>query len=193
MIRRLLFPQISPADLGGLAKVSLAGALLAGVYGVLHDQLTYSISPEYFQKLKFAQFHYVDFGWSDRSFVALIGFMASGAVGLVAGWFSGRRFLPGKAKSQAFRQVWHRFASVLMVASAFGGLGYFYGLSFLPSESPAWEGTLEELQVRDRSAFLRVATIHIATYSGAAIGLLLSLTRNPPPRLVGEASVTRSE
>ena len=45
---------------------AVVGALIAGVYGVFHDQITYSISPEYFTRLKFLQFHYADFGFPAR-------------------------------------------------------------------------------------------------------------------------------
>ena len=36
--------------------VAAVGSVLAGVYGIFHDQVTYAISPEYFTKLKFDQF-----------------------------------------------------------------------------------------------------------------------------------------
>ena len=41
---------------------AVIGALIAGLYGVVHDQITYSMSPEYFTRLKFFQFRYADFG-----------------------------------------------------------------------------------------------------------------------------------
>jgi len=56
---------------------SLVGAVMASVYGVMHDQFTYSISPEYFTRLKFLQFQYADFGLPARFFVAEIGFLAT--------------------------------------------------------------------------------------------------------------------
>ena len=43
------------------------GAVLAGCYGALHDQISYTISPEYFTKVKFEQFRYADFGCGNRS------------------------------------------------------------------------------------------------------------------------------
>jgi hypothetical protein len=70
------------------------GAVLAGFYGVVHDQVTYSISPEYYTCLKFSQFRYADFGLPARVFVAEIGFMASWWVGFVAGWFIARITVP---------------------------------------------------------------------------------------------------
>jgi hypothetical protein len=33
-----------------------AGCLVSGAYGALHDQLSYTVSPDYFHPLKFDQF-----------------------------------------------------------------------------------------------------------------------------------------
>ena len=67
-IVRYLIPRISLVDLPWMLGVAAAGSLLAGLYGIGHDQLTYSISPEYFTKMKFEQFHYADFGFGNRVF-----------------------------------------------------------------------------------------------------------------------------
>lgn len=40
----------------------VVGSLIAGTYGILHDQVTYSIGPEYFTRFKFEQFAWADWG-----------------------------------------------------------------------------------------------------------------------------------
>jgi hypothetical protein len=45
-----------------ISLLAVAACLLAGVYGILHDQLTYTISPEYNTKFKFYQFGLLDEG-----------------------------------------------------------------------------------------------------------------------------------
>ena len=86
----LLYPKIRSASLPAMLGYAAAGSLLVGLYGIVHDQVTYSISPEYFTRLKFAQFSYADFGLPNRVFVAEIGFLATWWVGLIAGWFIAR-------------------------------------------------------------------------------------------------------
>ena len=125
---RYLIPQIARADLPGMIWVSLSGAVIAGGYGTIHDQFTYSISPEFFTKLKFQQFYYADFGFGDRVFAALVGFLATWWAGLIIAWFLARRLLPGQPRAHAYRQIRSGFSCVFAIGMLAGLLGYFYGL-----------------------------------------------------------------
>src|SRR5262245_2708964 len=84
------YPRIPRRRLPAMLGITLLGAAVGGVYGALHDQLSYTISPEYFTKLKFAQFAYADFGWPHRVLAAEVGFLATAGVGLIAGWVLAR-------------------------------------------------------------------------------------------------------
>jgi hypothetical protein len=79
--------------------VAIIGGLIAGAYGIVHDQVTYTIAPEYFTKLKFHQFHYADFGLGNRIFAATIGFLATWWVGAIAAWLLARRLNPDRFHS----------------------------------------------------------------------------------------------
>jgi hypothetical protein len=57
----LLYPRVKLSHLPLMAWIGVQGVLIAGVYGILHDQITFTISPEYFTEFKSAQFPYVDF------------------------------------------------------------------------------------------------------------------------------------
>src|SRR4051794_4538818 len=93
-MKNIFFPTFPLSLLPRILACAGVGAMIAGCYGILHDQLTYSISEEYFTKLKFQQFHYADFGFPRRVYVAEIGFLATWWVGLFAGWFIGRLAFP---------------------------------------------------------------------------------------------------
>ena len=62
----ILYPRIKLARLPAMIRISLLGAVLAGIYGAVHDQISYTISDEYFTKLKFPQFWYANFGFPPR-------------------------------------------------------------------------------------------------------------------------------
>ena len=57
--------------------------ILAGAYGALNDQVTYSISPEYYTELKFEQFKL------DREIVESAPRFAAAIVGIKATWWMG--------------------------------------------------------------------------------------------------------
>ena len=101
----ILYPKIRRDLLLAMLGYALVGAALAGLYGIIHDQITYSISSEYFTRLKFAQFRWADFGLPARIFVAEIGFLATWWVGFFAGWFIARISVP------AFSRMLRRFAT----------------------------------------------------------------------------------
>lgn len=85
-----LVPRFNTKLLVQILLVACCGSLFAGIYGILHDQVTYTLAPEYFTRFKFTQFSYANFGLSDRLFVAIIGVLATWWVGFVAAWFLAR-------------------------------------------------------------------------------------------------------
>lgn len=170
----ILYPKIPVASLPAILAYAGGGTALAGVYGVLHDQLTYSISPEYFTRLKFAQFHYADFGLPARAFVAEIGFLATSWVGLVAGWFIARVSVPACSRPQAFRRCACGFLIVLACALGAAIIGYVLGL-YHRLDYSTWQNMASALGIVDLPSFVRVAYIHNAGYLGGLIGLILAI------------------
>jgi hypothetical protein len=173
---KYIIPRIALADLPSMTGVAVIGALVAGLYGILHDHVTYSISPEYFTKLKFVQFYYADFRLGDRVFVTTIGFLATWWVGFIIGWFLARRSIPGQPKAVAFRQIRNGSVCVFTFGVLAGLLGYAYGLwRGANADYSSWNWAFDELQITDRWAFVRVAYIHNASYFGGLIGLVVAL------------------
>ena len=170
----LLYPRVPLASLQMMFGYALAGAILAGLYGMAHDEVTYSISPEYFTRLKFAQFHYADFGLPDRLFVAEIGFLATWWVGLFAGWFIARVVVPGCSRREARRSCVRGFLIVIAFGLGATILGYVLGLLH-GTDYSAWESTASALGVLDLRSFVRVAYIHDAGYLGGLAGLVTAI------------------
>lgn len=170
----LLFPKFNWRLLPGMLLVSMIGALISGVYGVVHDQITYSISGEYFSKMKFEQFDYADFGWPARWFVAEIGFLATWWVGFIGGWFLARIAFPAWPSRLAFRKVMNGFLNMLGCGLAGAMGGYLLGISRAGAVSP-WAELADDLGVVDVAAFTRVAYIHWGGYVGGLVGLVLAI------------------
>lgn len=173
---KYLYPKIKFRDLLSILSVAVFGAVLAGAYGIVHDQVTYSISPEYFTKMKFFQFHYADFGLGNRIFAGTIGFLATWWVGFFVAWILGRRLIPDQPRDVAIRQVFQGIGLVIAVVIAFGIGGFLFGWLRGPdADYSSWEPILKSMRVDETWSFVRVAYIHNAGYMGGALGLGLAL------------------
>ena len=172
----VLYPRFRLNLLPAMIGYALLGSLVAGLYGIVHDQITYSISPEYFTRLKFAQFHYADFGLPSRCFVAEIGFLATWWVGFVAGWFLARMALPKWPAVEAHACILRGFG--IMLACAFAASLVGFGLGLLRganADYSVWQDFVQSRGVVDLPSFVCVAYIHNASYLGGFIGLIVAL------------------
>ena len=185
---RFVIPRIALRDLPPMIAAAVCGAMVAGVYGILHDQITYTISPEYFSKFKFDQFRYAEIGLPDRVFVAEIGFLATWWVGFFSAWFLARRLIPGQPKRRALRQILIGFVIVLVCALLSAMIGFGYGLWRGPdTDYSFWEPLLDDLGIRHKWSFMRVAYVHNAGYLGGLVGLIVALAFVRPNRPDTEA------
>ena len=164
------FPKII-----AITKLFFFGAFVAGLYGVLHDQITYSISPEYFTKMKFAQFHYADFGLSKRMLVAEIGFLATWWVGAFCTFCLALIAVNLWPAKQAFRRVMPGIGIILGCAAATGIIFAIKGKLVPASELEEWVTYRFAYGLEDLPAFVQVAFIHNGSYLGGLIGLIAAI------------------
>jgi hypothetical protein len=161
----------------------LAAILLASCYGVLHDQLTYSLSPEYYTKFKFYQFGLYDyFDHSPRLGVTIVGIAATWWVGLVAGIGLA---VPAQFQEKGARVCTSAWAlaiciivpllltPVLVIGTRaeeyLSGISYTFYQVTLPPFVP------EHLQVLDQAAFVLVGDIHNISYMSGVAGVGLAI------------------
>lgn len=146
-------------------------ALLAGLWGAVHDQVTFSLSPEYFLKFKFLQFGIAGLPWSPHWLAALTGVMASAWVGALAGLWLG---LLGIWRPYLYQRWWPSVTLLATIALAGGLLGYLTGVWWLDRFGAAamqrfvWPGVVAEYD------FLLVGFVHTGSYAGAVVGLVLA-------------------
>lgn len=157
--------------------------------------MTFSISPEYFTKLKFDQFRYADFGFGDQAFAGTIGFLASWWGGGLAAWFLARCIVPGQPTGHAVRQVLQGFLCVFVLTFLCGAVAYFAGLTRgANADYSSWGHMLQALGIQGEWAFIRVAYIHSGSYLGGLLGLLSALIiirpKDASPARPGESTKT---
>lgn len=173
-LRRFLVPHFEVRWIPSMLAIAVLGGLMAGTYGILHDQVTYSISPEYFTQVKYLQFDYLNADLPDRLRVAQIGFLATVGVGFIGAWFMARVAVPRHPFSLALRKCLTGFAlmfgTTLLSGIAGGVLGALHGPDY-----SKWEPFTVFFDVRDLPAFVQVAYIHNAGYIGAFVGLVTAV------------------
>ena len=167
--------QTRSANIWLCIRLFLTGCLWAGLFGVLHNQLSCTLSPEYFTHFKFQQFGLPQ-GIPVRLGAAWVGWAASWWVGgMIAGallfWQCVILRVPvnGPRNYRAFR-------TALLAAFLAGQSG------LLLAELLLRMGVLENLQLpllanltaAQRAGFIRAGVMHDASYLGGLIGLLIA-------------------
>jgi len=145
--------------------------LIGGVYGILNDQLTYTISLEYYTKFKFYQFGLVDFvnGTNPRIGVSVVGFLATWWVGLPIGIILGLVGLIHKNSKQMFYASLRAIFVTVIVAFITGLIGLAYGKFYLANTGVNW--WLPDNLI-DTKNFIAVGSMHNFSYLGGLTGLI---------------------
>jgi hypothetical protein len=146
--------------------------LSASLYGALHDQVTYTISSEYFTVFKFDQFGFTDWGNNNpRMTTALIGVLATWWVGLLIGIFQGLVGLIHKTPKLMFRYAFRAVLITLGVTIVFGFIGYLIE-KISPVTYPGWCFPYE---IKEGKSFKIVGSIHNYSYAGGEIGAFIGI------------------
>lgn len=144
--------------------------LLGGLYGIIHDQITFSISPEYFTRFKYQQFGLEPIG-NDRVNVAIIGFWATWWFGAFIGLVIGGAALFYKDPREMKAAIIKAIKRVFIIAIIFGAAGFLAGKFYLVRTGVHWnfpEG------LKDKDRFIITGTIHNASYLGGLVGLFVA-------------------
>lgn len=151
--------------------ILLISILLAGIYGIIHDQITFTISPEYYTLLKFQQFNIKNLPLNTRIKVGMVGFLATWWVGLFLGFVYA--FISLFRDSKKILKV--TIMSILInlcVTFIFGISGYLFAVLFLSPENINW---YIPLGTKDIHNFINVGSIHNFGYIGGIAGLVIGI------------------
>ncbi|MEM6378369.1 MAG: hypothetical protein AAF705_09155 [Bacteroidota bacterium] len=160
-----------------LLLIILISPFIGGFYGILHDQLTYTISPEYYTKFKFYQFDLAHFGEeaifpNPRSQVSIIGFIATWWMGLLIGLVLGVIGLMHPDSKQMLKVTIKAIIITVIVALITGLIGLIFGKIYLAKVGVDW--FLPENLI-DTKNFIAVGSMHNFSYLGGILGLIVGL------------------
>lgn len=160
-----------------LILIILIASLIGGVYGILHDQLTYTISPEYYTKFKFYQFGLMDLGNeaifpNPRIEVSAVGFMATWWMGIPIGLILGLVGMIHKVNKQMLVVTLKAIVITVIVAFITGLIGLAYGKFYLANTEVNW--WMPENLI-DKKSFIMVGSMHNFSYLGGLFGLIVGI------------------
>lgn len=149
--------------------------LMAGTYGILIDQLTYTVSPEYYTQYKFPLYQLSTFEFGgERMSAVVIGFWATWWTGLIIGVGLGLTGFIFEERRERRRNLVVAVAIVLVTTIVMGFAGYLYGLVVEVDELVEHRMLIRNLS--DPVSFVVVGSIHHYSYVGAFLGLFLGIS-----------------
>ncbi len=160
-----------------LILIIVIAPLIGGLYGIIHDQLTYTISEEYYTKFKFIQFGFVDPDTriviqNPRLYASAVGFLATWWMGIPIGIILGLFGLIHSDYKQMFTVTIKAMLLTVIVAFATGLIGLVYGEIFLASRGVNW--WLPENLIDTRN-FISVGSMHNFSSLGGLTGLIVGI------------------
>jgi len=143
---------------------------IAGTYGMLHNQISYTVSPEYFTKFKFDQFHLLNENIPERIRASTVGFMASWWMGFPIGLIAGLAGFIQKGPRQMLRISIEAMLVAVLFTLLVGCCGLAYGFyetqgvgAFFPMYVP------EGLEHPRR--FICTGYMHNSSYLGGVLSI----------------------
>jgi hypothetical protein len=157
--------------IGIFAVLTVAGVAIASLYGALHNQVSYSVSSEYFTRFKFEQFD-IPSSLPERIGAGFVGIQASWWMGLPIGIILALVGFIHKDANSMLRFTLQSFAVVATVTLAVGIIGLLYGWFYLStqplSEFSDWYIPSD---LTSQSAFIAAGSMHNFSYLGGVIGM----------------------
>lgn len=163
--------------LGVYLLIVFFAIVAAGLYGILHNQISYTVAPEYFTKFKFRQFGFVDTPLPERVRASMVGFLASWWMGIPLGILIGAAGFIHRGARRMFRVcLWSLLVAVAFTLM-FGLGGLVYGYSQTTNVNIAdYPGWFIPQDVNDLRRFLCAGYMHNSSYLGAVLAIFVVWT-----------------
>ncbi len=146
--------------------------LLGGLYGALHNQISFAVSLEYFTEVKFLQFEVPSILYNSLG-ASYVGFLASWWMGLIIGvpLYLLALFIPGLEK--AIRSYLIAACLVVGVTLATGLMALAVGyVIYSPDHMPS---LVEQAGFGNPVGFARAMNMHNFSYMGGILGLICAV------------------
>jgi hypothetical protein len=150
--------------------------VLSGIYGMLHDQISYTVSPEYFTKFKFRQFGLLDVELPDRLRASIVGFLATWWMGIPIGLIVGGVGFIHRGHWEMLKITLWSFVIVIVFTLLFGLGGLCYGWLATRTINPGdYQYWFIPNDVIDLRRFLCAGYMHNSSYIGGTLAIFVAV------------------
>ena len=150
----------------------LLAITVSGLYGMVHDQISYTVSPEYYTKFKFQQFGIADMNLPDRARASIVGFLASWWMGIPIGLMVGGTGFIQPGHWRMLKVSLLAFGLIMVTTLLFGLCGLLYGYFETTTINLAdYQGWYIPGNVVDLRRFLCAGYMHNASYLGGTLSI----------------------
>ena len=163
--------------LGVVVGFTCLALLVGGLYGIINDEFTYTLSQEYYTKFKFYQFRLAFDGNEailphPRLAVAQVGFMATWWMGMLIGLILSLVGLSLPNAKTMFVTLAKTLVLVLSITFILALAGLCYGWWHLSQTGVTWWLPHNLINTK---AFIAVGSMHNFSYLGGIAGLLCGI------------------
>jgi hypothetical protein len=152
--------------------VIVLAVAVAGLYGMIHNQISYTVAPEYFTKFKFRQFGLTGTPLPDRVRASMVGFLASWWMGIPIGLLVGAAGFIHRDWREMLRVTLWSFLVVVGFTLFFGLGGLLYGyFQTAHIDLANYQGWFIPRDVTDLRRFLCAAYMHNSSYLGGVLAI----------------------
>ncbi len=169
-----MLPGCSMRKSQAFFKFVVRSLLVAGLFGAVHDQISYTVSSEYFTRLKFIQFTLTDPFIPERIRASLVGILASWWMGIPLGILTGLAGYIHPTPAQMHRALTLSIWVIVIFTTGFALAGLAYGFVVTstilnPTDYASWYIPRGLQEPRN---YLCVGHMHNAAYVGGALSIL---------------------
>ncbi len=144
--------------------------LFAGVYGAVHNQISYTVAPEYFTQFKFHQLRIAE-GTPNRVGAAIVGWNAAWWMGIVIGVILIPLGLVIRGNANYFWGMIRVFGVVTATTLIFGLAALAMAFVLIDAGSVG-EISRYGNEITNDVAFARAGTMHNFSYLGGLVGIV---------------------
>lgn len=150
----------------------IIACLIAGSYGALHNQISYTVSPDYFHQFKFIQFNLIP-ELQSRLGASLVGFGASWWMGILMCPFLLPIGFKRLSSQQYFISILQAFIVITVTALITGAIALLLAFIFVMPENVSTIAKYNQ-EINHPVAFIRAGVMHNFSYLGGFLGVLTS-------------------